>query len=166
MKDSIGKWPKLAVKVNEKEIEEEKQHSVVSANNIECESITFQLTKRISKFSKTVRVLAWMLRFRLRARRLRRNGNLTDEEISDARKTLFRSVQTECFATEEGKKSLINLEVYKDDEGILLMKTRLTNEDEAEILFLHSKYPIVQQLIEQEHVTNNHAGTLTLLAIL
>ncbi|GBM23885.1 hypothetical protein AVEN_208515-1 [Araneus ventricosus] len=71
-----------------------------------------------------------MLRFRLKARRSRRNGNLTDEEIFDARRTLFRSVQTECFATEEGKISLINLEVYKDDEGILRLKFRLTNEDE------------------------------------
>ncbi|GBL95459.1 hypothetical protein AVEN_154846-1 [Araneus ventricosus] len=42
MKDSIDKWPKSAVKVDEKEIEEEKRHSAVSANNIEFESITFQ----------------------------------------------------------------------------------------------------------------------------
>ncbi|GBN00482.1 hypothetical protein AVEN_238335-1 [Araneus ventricosus] len=109
-----------------------------------------------------------MLSFRLKARRLRRIGNVIDEEFSMHVKYFFRSVQAEYFATEEGTKSLIK--VYKCDECILRLKSRLTNEDEARDfiypLSLPSKHPILKLLIEQVHFINNHAGTLTLLAIL
>nr|XP_042897247.1 uncharacterized protein LOC107445383 [Parasteatoda tepidariorum] len=156
--------------INEEEVEKEKRKTVVSAINIDSESIVTTLASRISKFSKIIRVVAWLLRFQPKAKDLRKNVDLTQEEIRNAQKTLLRSVQKECFNDEEGKKSLKNFQVFSDHEEILRLKSRLLNEDETPEfiapLILPSKHLVVTRLIEQEHLLNKHAGTSILLTIL
>ncbi|GFU61427.1 putative RNA-directed DNA polymerase from transposon X-element [Nephila pilipes] len=61
-------WSKSAININEKEIEIEKRKSVISANNTELESISLQLARRFSRFSKMIRVMAWVLRFQPKAK--------------------------------------------------------------------------------------------------
>ncbi|GFT32803.1 putative RNA-directed DNA polymerase from transposon X-element [Nephila pilipes] len=56
-------WRKSAVNIDEKEVEIEKQKSVISANNTELVSISLQLARRFSRFSKMIRVMAWVLCF-------------------------------------------------------------------------------------------------------
>ncbi|GFX74645.1 integrase_H2C2 domain-containing protein [Trichonephila clavipes] len=55
LKNSKEQWPKSAVNINEKEVEIEKRKSVISANNTEVESISSQLARRFSRFSKMIR---------------------------------------------------------------------------------------------------------------
>ncbi|GFQ97005.1 uncharacterized protein K02A2.6 [Trichonephila clavata] len=172
LKKSKEDWPKSFGSVNEEEVEKEKWKIVVSASNIEFKSTATLLATRISKFSKIVRVLAWILRFHPKAKNLRRekHADLTQEEIIEAQKTLLRSAQKECFNEEEGRKSLKNFQVFTDNDGVLRLKSRIANEDElSELitpLILPPKHLVIQRLIEQEHLVHKHAGTSILLTIL
>ncbi|GFT64854.1 uncharacterized protein NPIL_82721 [Nephila pilipes] len=121
-------WPKSAVNIDEKEVEIEKRKSVISANNTELESISFQLARR---FSKMIRVMAWVLRFQPKAKDLRKYTELTNEELLNAQKIIFRVVQKECYSNEETRKNLRGLQVFEDVEGILRLKSRLINEEES-----------------------------------
>ena len=96
--------PKSIASINEEEMAQQKQQTVVSANNIEFESIS-QLAKRKSKFAKTVRILAWILYFQRKSKHFRKITSFTDEEISNAQTVLFHCKQTECFSDEEHRKS-------------------------------------------------------------
>lgn len=170
LQNSKEQWPKSAVNVNEKEVEMEKRKSVISANNTELDSISLRLAKRFSKFSKLIRVLAWILRFQPKAKDLRKYAELKNDELINAQKILFRLVQKECYFNEETRKSLKGLQVFEDEEDILRLKSRLINEDKSDEfispMILPSKHLAVRRFIAQEHIANKHAGTLTLLTIL
>ncbi|GFR04230.1 DNA-binding protein HEXBP [Trichonephila clavata] len=60
LKKSKEDWPKSFGSVSEEEVEKEKRKNIVSASNIEFKSTVTLLATRISKFSKIVRVLAWI----------------------------------------------------------------------------------------------------------
>ncbi|GFW97596.1 integrase catalytic domain-containing protein [Trichonephila clavipes] len=170
LKNSKEQWPKSAVNINEKEVEIEKRKSVISANNTEVESISSQLARRFSRFSKMIRVMAWILRFQPKAKDLRKCAELKNEELLNAQKIIFRLIQKECYSNEETRKSLKDLLIFEDEEGILRLKSRLINEEESKDfispIILPSKHLAVRRFIAQEHLVNKHAGTLTLLTIL
>ncbi|GFT97120.1 uncharacterized protein K02A2.6, partial [Nephila pilipes] len=138
-------WPKSAVNIDEKEVEIEKRKSVISANNTELESISLQLARRISRFSKMIRVMAWVLRFQPKAKDFRKYTELTNEELLNAQKIIFRVVQKECYSNEETRKNLRGLQVFEDEEGILRLKSRLINEEE-------SKYFISPIILPSKHL--------------
>lgn len=162
-------WPKSAVNSNEKEVEKEKRKSVISASNTKSESIPLQLATRFSCFSKMIRVLCWVLRFRPKAKDLRKCKELKNEEQLDAQRILFRAIQKDCYYDEDSRKNLEGLHVFEDEQGILRLKSRLMNEDSEDFrtpIILPSKHLAVRRLIFQEHLANKHAGTSTLLSIL
>ncbi|GFT13570.1 uncharacterized protein NPIL_124521 [Nephila pilipes] len=132
-------WPKSAVNIDEKEVEIEKRKSVISVNNTELESISLQLARRISRFSKMIRVMAWVLRFQPKAKDFRKYAELTNEELLNAQKIIFRVVQKECYSIEETRKNFRGLQVFEDEEGILRLKSRLINEEESK----YFKSPII-----------------------
>ncbi|GFT95505.1 DUF5641 domain-containing protein [Nephila pilipes] len=140
-------WPKSAVNIDEKEVEIEKRKSVISANNTELESISLQLARRISRFSKMIRVMAWVLRFQPKAKDFRKYTELTNEELLNAQKIIFRVVQKECYSNEETRKNLRGLQVFEDGEGILRLKSRLINEEEL-------KYFISQIILPSKHLAD------------
>ncbi|GFT55865.1 integrase catalytic domain-containing protein [Nephila pilipes] len=140
-------WPKSAVNIDEKEVEIEKRKSVISANNTELESISLQLARRISRFSKMIRVMAWVLRFQPKAKDFRKYTELANEELLNAQKIIFRVVQKECYSNEETRKNLRGLQVFEDEEGILLLKSRLINEEE-------SKYFISPIILPSKHLAD------------
>ncbi|GFT05009.1 DUF5641 domain-containing protein [Nephila pilipes] len=140
-------WPKSAVNIDEKEVEIEKRKSVISANNTELESISLQLARRFSRFSKMVRVMTWVLRFQPKAKDFRQYTELTNEELLNAQKIIFRVVQKECYSNEETRKNLRGLQVFEDEEGILRLKSRLINEEE-------SKYFISPIILPSKHLAD------------
>ncbi|GFS77776.1 DUF5641 domain-containing protein [Nephila pilipes] len=140
-------WPKSAVNIDEKEVEIEKRKSVISANNTELESISLQLARRFPRFSKIIRVMAWVLRFQPKAKDLRKYAELTNEELLNAQKIIFRVVQKECYSNEETRKHLRGLQVFEDEEGILRLKSRLINEEE-------SKYFISPIILPSKHLAD------------
>ncbi|GIX89430.1 hypothetical protein CDAR_304291 [Caerostris darwini] len=131
LKNSKEQWPKSTVNINKKEVETEKRKSVISANNTELESISLQLAKRFSRFSKMIRVMAWILRFQPNAKNLRKCTELKNEELLNAQKIIFRVIQKECYSNEETRKNLKGFLIFEDEEGILRLKSRLINEEES-----------------------------------
>lgn len=74
-------------------------------------------------------------------------------------------VQTGCFSTEI--KIMKNLETFKDENGIIRIKTRLVlAEDIKFLILLPFKNEIVHRLIEYQHNLHSHAGVQILLSIL
>ncbi|GIX76329.1 uncharacterized protein CEXT_525711 [Caerostris extrusa] len=123
LKNSKEQWPKSAVNINKKEVETEKRKSVISANNTELESISLQLAKRFSRFSKMIRVMAWILRFQPNAKDLRKCTELKNEELLNAQKIIFRVIQKECYSNEETRKNMKGFLIFEDEEGILRLKS-------------------------------------------
>ncbi|GFU03088.1 DUF5641 domain-containing protein [Nephila pilipes] len=137
-------WLMSAVNIDEKEIEIEKRKSVISANNTELESISLQLART---FSKVIKVMAWVLRFQPKAKDLRKYTELTNGELLNAQKIIFRVLQKECYSNEETRKNLRGLQVFEDEEGILRLKSRLINEEE-------SKYFISPIILPSKHLAD------------
>ncbi|GFS46902.1 integrase catalytic domain-containing protein [Nephila pilipes] len=146
-------WPMSAVNIDEKEVEIEKRKSVISVNNTELESISLQLARRFSRFSKMIRVMAWVLRFQSKAKDFRKYTEPTNEELLNVQKIIFRVVQKECYSNEETRKNLRGLLVFEDEEGILRLKSRLINEEEL-------KYFISPIILPSKHLAMIKKGCI------
>ncbi|GFS86130.1 pro-Pol polyprotein [Nephila pilipes] len=94
-----------------------------------------------------VRVMTWVLRFQPKAKDFRQYTELTNEELLNAQKIIFRVVQKECYSNEETRKNLRGLQVFEDEEGILRLKSRLINEEE-------SKYFISPIILPSKHLAS------------
>ncbi|GFT59631.1 bel12-ag transposon polyprotein [Nephila pilipes] len=94
-----------------------------------------------------IRVMAWVLRFQLKAKDFRKYTELANEELLNAQKIIFRVVQKECYSNEETRKNLRGLQVFEDEEGILRLKSRLINEEE-------SKYFISPIILPSKHLAD------------
>ncbi|GFS95717.1 bel12-ag transposon polyprotein, partial [Nephila pilipes] len=94
-----------------------------------------------------VRVMTWVLRFQPKAKCFRQYTELTNEELLNAQKIIFRVVQKECYSNEETRKNLRGLQVFEDEEGILRLKSRLINEEE-------SKYFISPIILPSKHLAD------------
>ncbi|GFT02338.1 bel12-ag transposon polyprotein [Nephila pilipes] len=94
-----------------------------------------------------IRVMAWVLRFQPKAKDLRKYTELTNEELLNAQKIIFRVVQKECYSNEGTRKHLRCLQVFEDEEGILRLKSRLINEEE-------SKYFISPIILPSKHLAD------------
>ena len=78
-----------------------------------------------SKYTRTLRMGAWMLIFANNARRTlpdRAFGELSVDDISVAEKVLVRMVQREVFTSGEIS-TLKSLQFFEDKEGILRVRT-------------------------------------------
>ncbi|GFU10810.1 bel12-ag transposon polyprotein [Nephila pilipes] len=94
-----------------------------------------------------VRVMTWVLRFQPKAKDFRQYTELTNEELLNAQKIIFRVVQKECYSNEETRQNLRGLQVFEDEEGILRLKSRLINEEE-------SKYFISPIILPSKHLAD------------
>ncbi|GFW16289.1 integrase catalytic domain-containing protein [Trichonephila clavipes] len=119
LKNLKEQWPKTAINIKEKEAEIEKRKSIISANSTELESISPQLARRFSRFSKMIGVMAWVLRFQPKAENLRKCTELKNEELLNAQNIIFRLIQKKCYSNEETRKKLKDLLIIEDEEGIL-----------------------------------------------
>ncbi|GFT14359.1 hypothetical protein NPIL_233441 [Nephila pilipes] len=97
--------------------------------------------------------MAWVLRFQPKAKDFRKYTELTNQELLNAQKIIFRVVQKECYSNEETRKDLRGLQVFEDEEGILRLKSRLINEEESKYfispIILPSKHLAVRRFIER-----------------
>ncbi|GFY03937.1 integrase catalytic domain-containing protein [Trichonephila clavipes] len=77
-------------------------------------------------------------------------------------------IQTESFLSEE--KRLKSLQTFKDDHGIIRLKTKIIyrkdSEDFLKPIVLPLKYEVVKHLIYNAHIKNCHAGVQILLNVL
>ncbi|KFM74429.1 hypothetical protein X975_12745, partial [Stegodyphus mimosarum] len=170
-------WPKVDLNLDKSEIFREKKKGLVSSVT-KCLVSTCLVTKRdwyyryFSKYKMIVNLIAWILRFAYNCRSEqieRKHGNLDSDEIFDAEKVLIKMVQEDCFVNEKDEK-LKTLVVFKDESGILTLKTKLTFREDTEEFkipaVLPSNHEVVKRLVRYYHEKNAHAGTQILINIL
>lgn len=118
-----------------------------------------------STYSKNVRVVAWILRFLHNiSHETKLKGNLTCEEIKRAEVLVLKSLQLKNFQDE---KFLVKMQAFRDQDGLLRIRTKLVDSDEHEDFIFPVLLPaseIVLKLIREEHEKSMHAGSSILLA--
>ncbi|GFW62212.1 hypothetical protein TNCV_1686431 [Trichonephila clavipes] len=126
--------------------------------------------RTFSKFHSILRLVAWVLRFinNVRSRISdRKKGQLSLDELESAEIQLIRSVQARSFTDE---KLISNLSVFRDDNNIIRLKTRITEHIDApnflSPILLPNNCIFTQRLVEHFHLKNHHAGTHLLLSII
>ncbi|XP_018339113.1 PREDICTED: uncharacterized protein LOC108746690, partial [Trachymyrmex septentrionalis] len=94
------------------------------------------------------------------------SGELSVEELLESELFMLKLVQTEVFANEKDKRLEV-LKAFKDDKGLIRLKTRITERDDT----YNFRYPIVLPachdlvtlLIKEKHDKLGHAGVQILL---
>ncbi|GFU03808.1 PBPe domain-containing protein [Nephila pilipes] len=109
--------------------------------------------------SRNVRVVAWILRFIHNISNVNKlRGNLVYEEFKKAENLVFKSMQLRSFQDE---KFLAKMQAFKDEEGLLRIRTKLVDSDEKEDFKFPVLLPandVVVKLIREEHKKAMHAG--------
>ncbi|GFS61792.1 integrase catalytic domain-containing protein [Trichonephila clavipes] len=126
--------------------------------------------RKFSKFHSILRLVALVLRFLHNVRSRisdRKKGQLSLDELESAEIQLIRSVQAQSFTDE---KLISNLSVFRDDNNIIRVKTRITERIDApnflSPILLPNNCIFTQRLVEHFHLKNHHAGTQLLLSII
>ena len=121
---------------------------------------------KYSSLEKAIRITAYVLRFLHNLRLIRRQtqhgiliGPLSVGELRTAENSLWKTVQR-AFVVEDPR--LARLRPFKDNQGLLRIKTRILNSDEPEEfktpIVLPSDHPLVKLLILKVHEECHHAG--------
>ncbi|KAJ8957208.1 hypothetical protein NQ318_007770 [Aromia moschata] len=168
--DKVENWPSRDLIVDEEEVNKEKKKKVTTFINVEQEKVDFHLM-HFSKYTKTVRMIAWMNRFahNCRHKQDKNKGELSVHELDCAETFIFRLIQKEEF---EGLKDnkLKKLSPYYDGEGVIRLKSRVSNRDDTVDyrypVVLTGRNPIVCSMIMDKHKKSCHVGTQGLLCLL
>ena len=130
--------------------------------------------EKFSSFSKILRVLAYLQRWRLRANRLapRTTVELSSAELSDARQTIFRLIQIRYFSTEiscvsagkqvQRRSALARLSPFLDTHRLLRVGGRLHNaplpQSERHPIILPGDCYFTKLLVRETHRLTLHGG--------
>ncbi|GFS65095.1 integrase catalytic domain-containing protein [Trichonephila clavipes] len=118
-----------------------------------------------STYSRNNRVVAWMLRFIHNvSNAIKLKGSLGYEELKRAEVLVFKSLQSNAF---QDKRLLAKMQAFKDEDGLLRIRTKLADSYEKEDFNFPILLPandVVVKLIREEHVKEMHAGSLILRA--
>ncbi|KAI5727986.1 hypothetical protein M8J77_009660 [Diaphorina citri] len=171
LKSNPEDWPQVVSEFDEEEINMERKKTVVSSM-LNTENHDQSWCKYFSNYTKLVRMVAWMRRFKINAMIKKNTGSLpepqdlTVQEFMSAERVVFRLVQKES-PTEMKKMECVQT-VIEDDLVRLVTKTSYRNDDEnfCYPVVLPASHPVVQRLVLSTHRENCHAGSQTLLAIL
>ncbi|GFT68946.1 histone H3.3 [Nephila pilipes] len=100
----------------------------------------------------------WILRFKHNLKTVkecRKNGCLTIFEMNEAEKRIVQLIQEESF-TEESVKGLKTLNVLRDEERILRIKTKLTEKTDCRNfrypMLLPGKHRLVELMVREAHL--------------
>nr|XP_022908348.1 uncharacterized protein LOC111419719 [Onthophagus taurus] len=115
-------------------------------------------------------MIAWILRFVFNTRNPinKRKGALTEEEIGKAETFVVKRVQRDSL--DENDKRWRNLQSFRDENGVIRVKSRVLRRNDAEHfrlpILLPANHPVVINLIFDAHVRTCHVGTQGLMSIL
>ncbi|GFT58809.1 integrase_H2C2 domain-containing protein, partial [Nephila pilipes] len=102
--------------------------------------------------------VAWILRFIHNISNVNKlRGNLVYEEFKKAENLVFKSMQLRSFQDE---KFHAKMQAFKDEEGLLRIRTKLVDSDEKEDFKFPVLLPandVVVKLIREEHKKAMHA---------
>lgn len=164
-------WPSTTDNANEEEINLERRKKLVTTlSNLEQSS--FWHFGYFSRFTKTVRMFGWILRFLHNCRRpsSKQTGELSAEEYNVAETSVLKLVQHECFSGVEDRR-ISSLKPFFDNKGLLRLESRVSSrlQDTESYRFpivMPSKHILTRSLIMDIHLRSCHVGTQGLLSIL
>ncbi|KAF2889737.1 hypothetical protein ILUMI_16436, partial [Ignelater luminosus] len=115
-------WPQETVEYDEVEINREKRKRPVTTL-MDLSSDYWHLTY-FSKYTRIVRMVAWIFRFVNNLRKKKISGVLTSQQIDEAEIFVLKIVQNQCFG-HENDEPLSTLRPFIDKDGLIRLKTRL-----------------------------------------
>lgn len=132
---------------------------------------------KFSSITKIIRIVAWILRVSSCRNRVRQ-PYLELQELRHAKMVIIKNVQQEQFADDinslnkrgkvQAKSKILNLNPYKDKEGIIRTGGRLRNAnvsfDKRHPIILPHNHRLTTLLIEQAHQLTLHGGARLTLA--
>ncbi|XP_015121518.1 uncharacterized protein LOC107044225 [Diachasma alloeum] len=124
--------------------------------------------RKYSRYSQIIRLVAWTLRFvnNCRNKEKIRIQTLTAQELQSAEYAVFKMVQSECFDGEKDPR-LSDLVVYRDEMGLLRLKTPVAYRDDSMgfrcPVILDRGHLLVNRLIEDCHLELKHGSIDTTL---
>lgn len=153
-------WPQSTLVVDEREACKELKKSVCV--NTCCDEGLSHVLTYFSKYSKLIRMMAWMLRFIYNTHNKdKRKGELMYEEYEEAEKKMIKMVQAEN--KDYIQKHTGKLTTFHDKDEILRLKTKIILADFPEDFKTPAVLPassiIIRRLVEQRHTQLLHAGT-------
>lgn len=164
-------WPcrKGTVECPPEALEEERVVMVT----IQDEPFSSKLLSVFSEYNSIWRMVAYMLRFVRNARKpgVRKEGlrdKLTVDELNEAEKVIFRTIQKEWNPLDRAKCET-SLQLVDDSDGLIRIETRLIlldADDEFKRPVVLFDHPLVHCLIKFLHLENCHAGVGTILTII
>lgn len=169
LKESSECWPMVEIRPDEELVLLERK-KMVTVLGVTPNTDSSEWYTRCSKFSKIVRVLAWIRRFIavVRARRVVKDSCLTVVEVQEAKEALLLMVQREHFSPKG--QSIHNLSIIEDEKGLIRIKTQIIERIDTFCfrypILLPAKHHIVECLIFEYHQKNCHAGVQTLISLL
>ncbi|XP_050309972.1 uncharacterized protein LOC126745954 [Anthonomus grandis grandis] len=173
----VAEWPTENFDLIEAEISQERKRKLItSLVNKETELAVTMNTEDwhlnyFSKYTKTIRMQAWIHRFlhNIKNRNSKREGPITAEEFILAEQQVLKVTQRDSFK-EVNDKHLSSLDVFKDEHGLLRLRSRISNRKDLELfrhpIVLPNKHPVITQLISQEHSKACHVGVQGLTSLL
>lgn len=176
-----GEWPVESASIDETEILKEQKRSSQQMKLVDNNKATMTVAVMVnqevkvdkhwyvtsSSYSKNICVITWIRRFIHNARmeNAKLTGNITLDEFSMAETVMLKIVQQEEFVEKSG--TIQGLRVQKADDDLYHVKTKLTHHDTEGFRFpiiLPSRHPLIDLLIREYHLNNNHAGTQFLIS--
>nr|XP_015904720.2 uncharacterized protein LOC107437295 [Parasteatoda tepidariorum] len=166
---SKEEWPNSTPIENEEEIYLEQRKTVVATLTCENTENSWMLAY-FSSYLKILRMTAWILRFLKNAQKTRAEqeiGELKLYELNEAEKILMKQIQQKSFNDEDISR-LKSLCVFKNEEGILRVSTKLTERKDLESfispILLPSTHKLVIIMIFYMHKSMCHAGIQILMS--
>lgn len=156
---------------NEEEIEKEKSKTTYILANNEPSRVVNWYYRYFSNYDRIIRLVAWILRFKHNCTNVtkKEHGELTATEFQEAEMKVLLMIQNDYFLPEKENR-LKTLQTFKDDRGIIRLKTKIIyrkdSEDFLRPIVLPPKHEVVKRLIYNAHVKNCHAGVQILMNIL
>ena len=165
---SKSSWPHYSEAIDEVAVQLEKKKKITVLTT--TESMPWYV--KFGTYSSNVRLMGWIIRFINKCKRSSNaKGELTVVEIRKAENTLFKLVQTEKFIVKDRNRPMVGgMKVNLKPDGLIYLKTRLENREDTESfinpILLPSHHALVDQLVRENHLRNQHAGIQATMNIL
>lgn len=163
------RWPQQEIQFDEEEIEKERKKKAITNLSNFAGSDDWHFFY-FSKYSKLLRMMAWIFRFCNNARQPQQksHGELTVEEINRAENFVLKTIQRESF--EVNCERISSLNPFYDEFELIRLKSRVAERpDSMNFRFpvvLPGDHPVVRKLIMDLHRSSCHVGTQGLLSLL
>lgn len=175
LKYDISDWPIQPFIAKEENLPESKTITLSNTQTLpKKESPLLALTDRVSRWSKLLRVIVYVLRF---SKRLKSRGDITAQDLNAAELTVIKAVQNHHFpdlfkAMQSDKPCLPSFRKLRPFivDGIIRVGGRLANSDltydHKHPILMPNKDRVCQLLIDHLHRISCHAGPQLLLSLL